>query len=250
MSLLFSFAIGKLHSWLWRSLLEHNPWSMLCSVLPAAIQYAFVTRCCTSEHSLGATTPCLEELAQSLLAEGIKALDDLALLGRRCIHWSLYQFRLFCEWLRMSGSCLRRISTTSSTVDLDLWRWATRGIYVLQCKREARDVVHFFLKLYFFVSISWKRQVKRLKGIVFVHDSSRKDIGYDCMSFDSWNNTCVQRFLPRILWPYGFTRSTVGVSSKTDLASASDIIWSYLQSLVIKHHFPLSIGANVIKLHV
>ena len=75
-----------------------------------------------SEHSLGATNPCLEELVQALLADGIKSFDDLQFLGRRCIHWSLYQVRLNCAvngcgQLWMSGFCLNRILTASSTVD-------------------------------------------------------------------------------------------------------------------------------------
>ena len=43
-------------------------------------------------------------------------------------------------------------------------------------RQEMLFIVHWFLKLYFFVSISCKRQVKRLKWILLVDDLSRKAI--------------------------------------------------------------------------
>ena len=41
----------------------------------------------------------LEELVECLQQQGIASHRDLELLACRCIHWSLFQFGLCCEWL-------------------------------------------------------------------------------------------------------------------------------------------------------
>jgi len=105
--------------------------------------------------------------------------------------------KLFREWLGMAAD-VRLLSQT----DLDDFLNRGCGSLTLGDKRDLRAAVQelqergkrrcslfFFLKVYFFVCLYFleirKWQVKRLKGIVFVHDLSRKDIAYDYLSFDS-----------------------------------------------------------------
>ena len=129
--------------------------------------YALASRCCTSEHSLGATKPCLEELVQRLRAEGIKPFDDLQFLGRRCVHWSLHQvcagFVLAVLWMVGDGcGCQVFVSTGSWQLPqpwiVDVGREARFAC--CKRKREARGVVggffHCFSLFVFLGNGKWK----------------------------------------------------------------------------------------------
>ena len=168
---------------------------MLCSVLPAATHMHWPADVVWVSILWVQQIPVLRSLSKPFLLKALIRSTTYSFLAADVSTGVCTKFALTVLWMVVYGCGCQVFVPTGS--------WQLPRPWILDVGREERSTccsarerqemlfMNFFhcLSLSFFVCISWKWQVKRLKWIVFVDDLSRKAIAYDCMSFDSWNNT-------------------------------------------------------------
>ena len=192
---------------------------MLCSVLP------------TATHRVSTLwvqqIPVLRSLSKPFLLKALSHLTTYSFLAADVSTGVCTKFVLTVLRTVVDGcGCQVFVSTGSWQLPqpriLDVG-WQAR--FTCCSARERQEMLFMVSSLSFFVSISWKWQVKRLKWIVFVDDLSRKAIVYMIVWTLILETTLGQGFFGLAFCgpscngggapDLGFTRITVYISSKS-----------------------------------